>query len=102
MGQKQHVRRTSPCPLSTNSGHFAVLLDHLVGATEQRRRHGDAERLSGLEVEHEFIFVRRLHRQVGGLLTFEDAIGVAARAVKLVDGRAVGNQAAAETKKRSY
>ena len=40
--------------------------------------------------------LRRLHRQVGGLLTFEDAISVAARAVKLIDCiGTVGDQAAA-------
>ena len=93
------MRRTSPCPLSTNSGHFTIY-----SITSLARPSSDggtvAERLSGLEVEHEFIFVRRLHRQVGGLLTFEDAIGVAARAVKLVDGvGAVGNQAAARDEK---
>ena len=34
-----HVRRTSRCPLSANSGHWPSSLDYLVGAGEQGRRH---------------------------------------------------------------
>jgi hypothetical protein len=30
----------------------APLFDHLVGAGKQRRRHGEAKRLGGLEVDH--------------------------------------------------
>src|SRR5262245_33045816 len=41
------------------------LLDHLVGAREHAIRHREAESLGGLEVDHELIFGRRLHRQVG-------------------------------------
>ena len=37
-------------------------LDHLVGAGEQRRRHGKAKRLGGLEVNSNLIFGRRLDR----------------------------------------
>ena len=69
---------TRRCPLCANSGHAArkTLFDHLVGARKQRRRHSKAERLGGLQVDHQFVFGRCLHRQVSGLLAFKDAIDV--------------------------
>ena len=48
-------------------------------------RHFKAERLGGLEVDHQFVLGRRLHRQVGRFLAPEDAIDVAGRAPVLVD-----------------
>jgi hypothetical protein len=52
-------------------------LDHLVGAREQRWRHVEAERLRGLEVDHQLVFSGRLHRQIGRLFALEDAVDVA-------------------------
>ena len=50
-----------------------------------RRRHVEAERLGGLEVDHQLVLGRRLHRQVGRLLALEDAIDVAGRVPVLVE-----------------
>ena len=47
-------------------------------------RHVEAERLGGLEIDHEFVLGRCLHRKVCGLLALEDAINIAGRAPKLI------------------
>ena len=56
----------------------------------------EAERLGGLEIDHQLVLGRRLHRQVGRLLALEDAVDVAGRAPVLVDEiRSIGDQTAA-------
>ena len=44
-------------------------LDHLIGAGEQRRRHAQADRLGGLEIDRELEFGGLHDRQVGRLGT---------------------------------
>src|SRR6266567_4772835 len=79
--------------LDRTSLRLAHSLDHLVGAAEQRRRHGDAKRLSGLEIEDQFDFRGLLHRQVGGLLALENAPSVDADlAIGVRDASAVAHQ----------
>ena len=59
------------------------LFDHLVGASEQGERHGDAERLRRLQVDNQLDLGRLLHRQVGRLFAFQDAARVdAGKAVR--------------------
>jgi len=47
-------------------------LDHLVGGHEQHRRHGEAQRLRGLQIDDELELARSQHRQIGRLLALED------------------------------
>ena len=50
-----------------------LYFDHLVGAGEQRGRHGEAERLGSLEIDHQIVLGRLHHRQVSSLIALEDA-----------------------------
>ena len=74
---------------------FTALFDHLVGAGEQRGRHGETERFGRLEIDHQFEFSWLLHRQVGGFLALEDAIDIDCGAAEQIGSlNSVGDQAA--------
>src|SRR5262245_34538190 len=89
-------------PLTLLLAQRAHSLDHLVGASEHRCWHFKAERLRGLVVDEELVFGRRLHRQIGRLLTPEDAIDVVSSTPELVGQiRPVGDQAAADNAESS-
>ena len=53
-----------------------ALFDHLIGAGEDRRRHGKAKRLGGLEIHNQLEFRRLLHRQISRLGALEEPPGV--------------------------
>src|SRR5262249_4072108 len=61
-----------------------------------RGRDRYAERLGGLEVDHQLVFGWRLHREIGWLFTFEDAIDVTSRVAEQLDQIGpIGDQATA-------
>ena len=55
-----------------------ALFDHLISKGEQLRGNFEAERLSGGQIDDQIKLGRLQHRQVGGLLAFENAAGVTA------------------------
>jgi hypothetical protein len=59
---------------------ISILIAHAVDAlrTERarRRRQIEAERLGGLQVDHQVVLHWRLHRQIGQLLALEDPINI--------------------------
>src|SRR5215510_6339984 len=58
--------------------------DHLVGGDEQLVRHGQPERLRGLEIYDQLEFYRLLYRQVRRLSAFENPPGIDAREAKRI------------------
>ena len=57
----------------------------------------EAQRLGGLQIDDRLELGRGLHRKVGGLLAFEDAIDIAGRKPELFDLiGSIGDQAAGD------
>src|SRR6516165_11888631 len=67
--------RVVPFPV-VSSAAIARLFDRLVGGSEQRRRHFEAERLRSLEVDYQLVLGRLLDRQLSHLCAPENPIGV--------------------------
>src|SRR5450631_3832309 len=53
-----------------------LLFNHLVGASDERRRNGEAKRFRRLEIDDQLIFGWRLYREISRALAFEDAVHI--------------------------
>jgi hypothetical protein len=63
------------------------LSEPIISSREERGRHIEPERLGGLQVDHELVSGRRLHREVGRLLAFEDSHELAGNALNDVSAK---------------
>src|SRR5215510_12521093 len=75
-GGKRDSARGQMQKFAAGKFHFEpafTSFDHLVGAGEERRRHVEAERARGLQVDDELELGRAHDRQVGRFLALEDA-----------------------------
>ena len=61
------------------------LFDHLIGAGEQRRRHGEVELFRSFQIDNQLKFRRYLDRHFRRICAFEDAINTACRRVRRND-----------------
>jgi hypothetical protein len=77
-----HPRSAIQCQQETT----LCLFDHLVDASDQRGRNGQAERFHLLEVDRQLVFGRRLYQLVGGLHAPEEAIDIPVGSVAVVSG----------------
>src|SRR6266446_6255671 len=63
-------------PAGSHQLFLAHSFDHLVGAAEHRERHGEPERLRGLEVDGHLDLRELLDRQVDRLVAAQDPAGI--------------------------
>src|SRR5215468_4155752 len=90
-----HVQCSSRCLLWANSRHRTALFDHLVRARLHRRRHANAERLGGFEIDDQFKLGRLQDWQFGRIFTLENPARINARqAVAVQKVRSVAHQTA--------
>src|SRR5262245_11291986 len=73
-----------PFPDSCSAANPGRLFDHLVGAATDGQRHFEPDVPGSLEIDYQFVFRRSLHRQIGRLLAFEDAVDIAGRTAVVV------------------
>src|SRR6516165_7921643 len=73
--------------------------DHLVGDGEYARRNSEAKHPCSLKIDNQLELGRLQHRQIGGLLTLENAAGIDARlAICVLKTGPIAHQAPADDK----
>src|SRR6476620_2480043 len=101
--KSRHVRCSYGCPLWAKSElmhrNKGSLFDHLIRARLHRRRHADAKRLGGFEIDDQFK-LRCLHDwQFGRIFALENPAGInAGQAVAVQHVRSVAHETASRRK----
>ena len=90
-GGDRKTAQTATCAVLQMSSLF----DDLVGSDKESLRHGEAECLGVLYVDHQFEFNRGLDGKIARLRALQDAIDIRRRTPELIENiRAVRDQAA--------
>src|SRR5262249_44284338 len=71
---KVESKTTGPTSQSVRQSSWVT--DHFICLKQERRREGEAQVLRGLEVDHQLILQRPLHREVARLGPFEDLVHI--------------------------
>ena len=75
--------------------------NHLVGALPELQRHVEAERLGGLEVDHQLELDWGLDGKLARLRALEDAIGIRRRAPKIIESGQLRRTAGRQVQRRN-
>src|SRR5262249_47165800 len=87
--------RRWPRKYRSNEAAPSDLFDHLVGQVEEGRRNNQADRLSGLKVDHELELGWLLDWKIGRSRSFQDPVDIAGRApVKISTDYVISHQTA--------
>src|SRR5262245_29453648 len=60
------------------------LFDHLVGAGDERGRHGETKRFRSLEIDDQLQLGREFHRKITRFGSFQDFVNVGGRTMKVL------------------
>jgi diguanylate cyclase (GGDEF)-like protein/PAS domain S-box-containing protein len=89
---KQRSKASRRRNVGAYSTPLPTLFNHLVGAGEERRRDCDTQRLRSHQVDYQFVFGRRLDREIGRIFTLQNPVDVAGRTpIQSCKIRPIGN-----------
>ena len=85
LGHKQTFAAQNRMSALTPKADIWWLFENFVCSSLQCRRHAEANGFGGLQIDHEFVLRRRLHRQVARFLALENTVDVIRHSPKRVN-----------------